>query len=139
MAGGQTGSSDAPFRLCGPQSGQWTLTRDAPGFVMLAQPQNGYALVMPSRGPYAGQLPANTSTTTGSVKITTFIEPFSGTSSGTASSVTVACWNPYANIDTTQSGANLRVTFDWVGGQWELIAADPCPPGNSDSVGGSGS
>jgi hypothetical protein len=126
LAGAQSDSSDAPFRMCGPSNGNWGATRDLPGFAMVDLPQQGYALVVPSYGPYRGNLPSNQGTTTGNVSITTFLEP-----NGGPSSQTLKCNNPFGNIDTTQNGAILRCTYDWVGSSWELIAADPCPPKGS--------
>jgi hypothetical protein len=136
ISGSQQDSNDAPYRMCGASNGSWTATRDMPGFAMVCSAQQGYALVIPTFGPYSGQLPQNSPSNTGQITITLYNEPFSGQSGG-VSNATIACWNPYGNIDTTQTGAIVRCTFDWVGGQWELIAADPCPPSSSGSSGGS--
>jgi hypothetical protein len=48
IAGGQSDGNDSPQRLVGPVAGSWQLSRDSPGFVMLSQPQQGYALVAPA-------------------------------------------------------------------------------------------
>jgi hypothetical protein len=131
-----TDPNDGPYRTVGPTSGsqgvgQWTLTRDAPGFYLVGMPQaNGYALVRTYDGPYRGNLPSNTANTLGWINVTTFIEP-----TGTPSAITWPVYNPFSNINTTQSGTNLRCTYDWVAGRWELLAAVPC----SSSSGGSGS
>jgi hypothetical protein len=121
-----TDPNDAPYRTVGPTSGsqgagQWTLTRDAPGFYLVGMPQaNGYALVRTYDGPYRGNLPTNSSSTQGWIQVTTFLEPV-----GNPSALTWPVYNPYSNIDTTQPGVNLRCTYDWVGGRWELLAAAP--------------
>jgi hypothetical protein len=129
LSGSQQDGNDAPFRMCGPSNGTWTATRDIPGLAMVDRPKQGYALVVPTRGPYAGNLPQNQSMTGGSIQITTFVAP-----TGNASSKRLTVYNPYGNIDTTRQGAILRCTYDWVNdtGQWELIAADPCPPDGDD-------
>ena len=48
IAGGQIDGNDSPQRLVGPVAGSWQLSRDYPGFVMLSQPQQGYALIAPA-------------------------------------------------------------------------------------------
>jgi hypothetical protein len=48
IAGAQTDADDSPYRLVGPVQGSWQVTRDYPGFVMLSQPQQGYALIAPA-------------------------------------------------------------------------------------------
>ena len=48
IGGSQNDGSDGPFALCGASNASWTGTRGADGFVMLAAPQNGYALVAPA-------------------------------------------------------------------------------------------
>ncbi len=124
IEGAQQDGSDNEFRLLGPQAGKWGLVRDVPGFFMLDLPQQGYALVRTSCGPYAGRLTGsaihddtiNVATYTRSMRLV-------------PSAINVLCYNPFGTIDATEEGANLEVTFDWVGGQWELVAGDPCPPG----------
>jgi hypothetical protein len=107
---------------CGPLSGNFTLTLDAPAFIVVGIPQNNnYVFVMSYTCLYRGNLPANTAITTGLVQVTTFVEP-----AGTPSNVTYPVCNPYGNIDTTLAGINPRCTYGWVGGQWEIVSADPC-------------
>jgi hypothetical protein len=48
IAGAQTDANDSAYRLVGPAQGSWQVTRDYPGFVMLSQPQQGYALIAPA-------------------------------------------------------------------------------------------
>lgn len=125
IAGGSSGASDTFGRLVGPQSGQWSLTRDAPGFVMLGLPQSGYVLVAASKGPYRGQIQTSISVgSSGSVYTVTGPK-----ANEQASQIQVPqVYNPYATISGTASRPT-RVTFDWVGdnnGSYELIAANPC-------------
>lgn len=115
LAGGQSDSSDAPFRLCGPQPGQWTLSRDAPGFVMLSPPQNGYALVVPSRGPYIGQLTAAASQ--GGAATLTMMSGAKGRE--TAGSLTINAYDRFAAI-----AQGAQCLFDWAQNGWEIIAAE---------------
>ncbi len=116
LSGSQQDSNDKPFRLCGPTDGDWTATRGMPGFAVVDSPQQGYALVVPTQGPYAASLPENTPNTAGNVTVTL---------TSTENQSTMQVYNPFENIDTTQlDGASLRCTIDWVWGsnQWELIA-----------------
>jgi len=110
---------------CGPLSNSYpfTATLDAPAFIIVGFPDNppGYAFVRTYTCLYRGNLPANTAITTGLVQVTTFVEP-----AGTPSNVTYPVCNPYGNIDTTLAGINPRCTYGWVGGQWEIVSADPC-------------
>jgi hypothetical protein len=48
IAGGEIDVNDSPYRLVGPTAGSWQVARDYPGFVMLSQPQQGYALIAPA-------------------------------------------------------------------------------------------
>jgi hypothetical protein len=48
IGGGQSDGNDSPYRLVGPVAGSWQLSRDYPGFMMLSQPQQGYALIAPA-------------------------------------------------------------------------------------------
>jgi hypothetical protein len=48
IAGAQTDANDSPYRLVGPVQGSWQVARDYPGFMMLSQPQQGYALIAPA-------------------------------------------------------------------------------------------
>jgi hypothetical protein len=108
---------------CGPLSGNFTLTLDAPAFLIVGIPENNnYVFVLTYTGLYRGNLPSATSITTGLVQVTTFVEP-----AGTPSSITYPVCNPYGNVDTTQGGINPRCTYGWVGGRWEIVSADPCP------------
>jgi hypothetical protein len=49
IGGSRNNIGDGPFAPCGPSNASWTGTRGADGFVMLAAPQNGYALVAPAQ------------------------------------------------------------------------------------------
>jgi hypothetical protein len=143
LAGPRQDGQDVPFRMCGVSSAtgagtgdgsgtgaspSWGVTRDMPGFLMIDLPDQGYAHVVPSFGPYPGQLPSDKDVTQGAVKVKTFIGPAAGNLLSAVSQVIVSCWNPYTTIITTDPESNPRCTFDWVVWQWELIAADPCPP-----------
>lgn len=116
LAGAQSDSDDAPFRRCGPQPGQWTLTRDAPGFVMLAEPQEGYALVVPSRGPYVGKTSGQIALYgTGSVTVYWSSSGLIGQETATS----LVLKNVYDRWQTL--GDQSWVLFDWTGQGWEII------------------
>jgi hypothetical protein len=118
---------DLPFRMVGAQPQSWKVTRDAPGFLMLGQPMSGLALVMLSKGPYRGILPGGSSNK-GEITCTPIREPWNDVGPPPLAGIQQPIFNPYSSINTTQNGVNPRCTYDWVGsGNWELIAADPCP------------
>jgi hypothetical protein len=124
---------DLPFRMVGAQPQSWKVTRDVPGFVMLGQPLNGLALVLLSKGPYRAMLPSSTSNT-GEITVSPIVEPFNDTGAARTGSTAQPIYNPYAAIPTA-NGATFRCTYDWVGsGNWELIAANPCPPPSSGGI-----
>jgi hypothetical protein len=124
--------SDAPLRMLGAQPQDFRTFRDVPGFLMLASPVNGLVLVLLSKGPYRGILPVS-STNQGEITCTPILEPWNDTGPVPLSNAGQPIFNPYSSINTEQSGVSRRCTYDWVGsGNWELIAADPCP----DSSGG---
>jgi hypothetical protein len=110
---------------CGPLPGSlnpFAMTLDAPAFIIAGFSSNSqYVFVQTYTGLYRGNLPANSGNTTGLIQVTTFVEP-----AGTPSNITYPVCNPYGNVITGQ-GINPRCTYGWVGGQWELVAADPCP------------
>jgi hypothetical protein len=113
-----------PGETCGPIPGTLnpqTLYLDAPGFILLALSSNNqYVFVRSYTGLYRGFLPSGVGNTMGLIPVQTAREP-----DGTPSNVVYPVCNPYGNI-ITAPGINLRCTYGWVGGQWELVAADPC-------------
>jgi hypothetical protein len=115
-----TGAPDT-FDLCGPSDGSWTGTLGAPGLAVFSSTQHdNYVLVVPSIGPYSGNLPGATQVSSGGSITVTLI--------GTANPATIQAVCPFDNIDTTLlNGTSLRCTVDWVWGtnQWEIIARTP--------------
>ena len=101
LAGAQSDSADVPFRLAGPQPGQWTLTRDAPGFVMVALPQNGYALMIPGRGPYVGRLVGG-AVQGGNVQL----QMTTGPKGATSATPKVTAYDRFAPIEPTRSASS---------------------------------
>jgi hypothetical protein len=125
LSGPQQDNNDAPFRLCGPSNGNWTATRDMPGLAMVDLPQQGYALVVPSRGPYLAQLgtgdaqsPSPPSGVGVNIIVTTMWSFGAGVAIGneTATSATLTIYNRFSPI-----GSDGRVLFDWTGQGWEVV------------------
>jgi hypothetical protein len=125
VAGSQNDGNDASFRLCGPSNGSWQANRDMPGFAMIDVPQQGFACVIPTRGPYAGYIQ---STVQSQASCTVY--PATGTGGASLSQATSGqitnVWNPYGALTVSGSTSPVRVTYDWVNGSYELIAGNPC-------------
>ena len=81
---------------------------------MLAQPQNGYALVMPSRGPYIGQLTqAAEQGSSATLKMTA-----GSKGSESPGPATITAYDRFAPISV-----DTMCLFDWVQNGYEIIAA----------------
>jgi hypothetical protein len=118
----QQDQNDQPFRMCGPCAGSWQGTRDMPGFAMVATPQQGYALAVPTWGPYVGQVPDVSSGgmvigsgTTGNISTASASDHQTGDESVTAATLPV-----YNRFQPLSPGDSLL--FDWSGQGWEVVA-----------------
>lgn len=128
--------NDAPLRMVGAQPQSFKVARDVPGFLMLAAPVNGLVLVMLSKGPYRAILPSSDSNQ-GEIAVTPIREPWQDSGPPPLSSASQPIYNPYSAIPTIMNGVQVRCTYDWVGsGNWELIAANPCPQSSSGGTSG---
>lgn len=131
---GQLQHGDTFGRMLGAGVRPFQATRDLPGFVMMAPPQGGLALVMMSKGPYRAILGSGTNQ--GEITVTPIQEPWQDVGPPPLASISQPIYNPFGAINVS-GGAPNRCTYDWVGfGNWELIAANPCPPPSSGGIGG---
>jgi hypothetical protein len=147
LSGSQQSGSDAPFRMCGASNGSWTATRDMPGLAMVDRPQQGYALVIPTRGPYLAQLGTGSSGTPINPQQQTSQSSTqaSGPAAGTWQTITVTTafglnrgTGGYGDAppigSETLTGATLSIynrfnpilpggvlLFDWTGQGWEVV------------------
>jgi hypothetical protein len=144
LAGPQQDKNDGPFRMCGPAGGgsssgdtvggssgggsgsgsSWGVTRDFPGFLMVDLPQQGYALVVPSQGPYLGQVPSSAGKPPlggGTSVNVTVMSDQGGVGIGleVPTQAVVKVYNRFLTIPLDQT-----FLFDWTGEGWEVVCAE---------------